>query len=134
MGWKRSRAVQIVLAGAALACPIAALTTDATESATAVPFHLHSEAVLQLDPAAWVVELFPSSHVVLPSASVPVPLSLSGKTEEAYVPTTLRMGAREFRKVTVALRRNNVASDAVGLLPAARFGSIYISHSGGLSS
>jgi hypothetical protein len=33
--------------------------------------------------------------------------------------------------VTVALRRNNVASDVVGLLPAAMFGSIYISHSGG---
>ena len=94
-----------------------------------------SEVVLQLDTAAWVVELFPASHIVLPvpgvSAAARNPMLPAGRTTHAYVPTTMRIGAREFRKVTVAVRQNGVASDAVGLLPAAMFGSIYISHSGG---
>ena len=94
-----------------------------------------SEAVLQLDTAAWVVELFPASHVVLASAGAlsraHIPMLPAANTEHTYVPTTMRIGAREFRKVTVTFRQNAVASDAVGLLPAAMFGSIYISHSGG---
>lgn len=83
-----------------------------------------SEALLQLDTAAWVVELFPSSHFALSPAS-------AGKSRRAYVPTTMRIGAREFKNVTISLRQTDVASDAAGLLPAAMFGSIYISHSGG---
>ena len=93
------------------------------------------DAVLQLDTAAWVVELFPSSHIALSSAGVSSsgrdPIITSDMSRCAYVPTTMRIGAREFKSVTVSLRQNDVASDAVGLLPAAMFGSIYISHSGG---
>lgn len=89
-----------------------------------------SEAALQLDTAAWVVELFPASHIVMSSRGASDPIT-SGKRRSVYVPTTMRIGAREFRNVTLSLRQNDVASDAVGLLPAAMFGSIYISHSGG---
>jgi hypothetical protein len=94
-----------------------------------------NEAVLQLDTAAWVVELFPASHLVLSSGGVSTSargsVITSGKSRSAYVPAKMRIGATEFRNVTVSIRQNDVASDAVGLLPAAMFGSIYISHSGG---
>ena len=46
MGWKRSRAVRIVIAFAALACPIAVLTAESTKSATAVRFHLHRDYLI----------------------------------------------------------------------------------------
>lgn len=94
-----------------------------------------SHAVLQLDTAAWVTELFPSSHVGLASvgfrgreqAGTPD----RNSTSPLYVKTSLRIGRSDFRNVTVALTRNGAGSDAAGLLPAAMFSSIFISHSGG---
>lgn len=91
-----------------------------------------SQAVLQLDTAAWVAELFPSSHFALARAGFHG--GKAGQHREAgspqYLRTSLRIGANEFRNVTIAMSENGAASDAVGLLPAAMFSSIYISHSG----
>ena len=88
-------------------------------------------AVLQLDTAAWVMELFPSSHVGLPSVGFRG--NQQGRLSDLknkYVRTTLRIGGGDFRNVTVAVSRNGSDSDAVGLLPASMFATIYISHSG----
>lgn len=92
------------------------------------------EAVLQLDTAAWVAELFPSSHISLSptrSRANKGDSILGPGSSPQYVRADLRIGSEAFRRVTVALRHKDVASDAVGLLPTALFGNIYISHSAG---
>jgi hypothetical protein len=47
-----------------------------------------------------------------------------------YEHTTIKVGATELREMRVVRTPDDVASDAVGLLPPAIFRRIYISHSG----
>jgi hypothetical protein len=47
--------------------------------------------------------------------------------------TTIRVGTTLIRDLDVVQFRRGVAFDAAGLLPAAIFHSIYISHSGGFA-
>jgi len=95
------------------------------------------DVVLQLDTAAWVTELFPASDIVLPSASESSStranaMAVQTANEAAfYRQATLRIGPTELRGLSVAESRENVMSDAVGLLPTAIFRRVYISHSGG---
>ena len=48
-----------------------------------------------------------------------------------YEHAAMKIGGTELQELKVAQSRREVGSDAAGLLPAALFHRIYISHSGG---
>ncbi len=88
---------------------------------------------LQLDTGAKLPELFP----VRPETSRSQPWAgsmafSSGVNGSRIHPhTTIRVGTTVVSDLDVVQFRRGVAFDAVGLLPASIFHSIYISHSGG---
>ena len=88
---------------------------------------------LQLDTAAKLPELFPvrpGTYLSQPWAgSMAFSSGLNGSKVHAH--TTIRVGSTLISDQDVIQFRRGVAFDAVGLLPAAMFHSIYISHSGG---
>jgi hypothetical protein len=92
---------------------------------------------LQIDTAAWMTELFPASHVSLLHLSYGSQgggrLAASGGpgAMPVYEHTAMKIGGTELHGLNVAQSRREVVSDAAGLLPAALFHRIYISHSGG---
>jgi hypothetical protein len=92
--------------------------------------------VLQLDTAARITELFPSSHVPLMHLANAWQIGVrsfgSGNPDlmPVYEHTTIKVGTTELHDMRVVQTPDNVASDAVGLLPLAVFRRIYISHSG----
>jgi hypothetical protein len=91
------------------------------------------EVQLQLDTGAKVPELFAPSH----DSSAPRPWGGAITSSSAqsgnirHTRITLRVGATMVRDLDVIQDRRAAALDAVGLLPAAIFSRIYISHSGG---
>lgn len=88
---------------------------------------------LQLDTGAKIPELFPANHDSrLPQAWGGSMATSSGANDTTvYSNVTLKIGATMVRRMDVVQSRRALAFDAVGLLPAAIFHRIYISHSGG---
>lgn len=88
---------------------------------------------LQLDTGAKMPELFPVSHDSHPPAPWGGSMATSSGANGIVVHSnvTLRIGATMVRGLDVVQSRRAVAFDAAGLLPAAIFHRIYISHSGG---
>jgi hypothetical protein len=87
----------------------------------------------QLDSGARLPELFPvrpGTVVSQPWAgSMAFSSGLNGSRIHPH--TTIRVGTTTVSDLDVVQHRRGVAFDAAGLLPAAIFHSIYISHSGG---
>jgi aspartyl protease len=96
----------------------------------------NEDLVLQLDTATKISRLFPASHVSLPRLAYATegdgrsPAGSHPYRTPLYMHITLKMGATEVRDLSVAQVRGDDLSDAAGLLPAAIFRRIYISHSG----
>jgi hypothetical protein len=93
----------------------------------------NGDVLMQLDTATKMPELFPASHVILPE---PWDAHETGSGSDPnrtlqHMHITMKIGRTEVQGSSVVLARNEVTSDAVGLLPAAIFRRIYISHSGG---
>lgn len=88
---------------------------------------------LQLDTGAKVPELFPASRESLPSERKSGFIATSSGTDgvTVYSNITLRIGSTTVSGLNVVQSRQAMAFDAAGLLPAAIFRTIYISHSGG---
>jgi hypothetical protein len=88
---------------------------------------------LQLDTGAKTPELFPVSHDSHPSQPWGGSMATSSGANGIIVHSniTLRIGATTVPGLDVVQSRRAVAFDAAGLLPAAIFHKIYISHSGG---
>ena len=88
---------------------------------------------LQLDTGAKIPELFPikhDSHSSQPWGGSMTPSSdVNGAT--VYSDLTIKIGTTIIRHTDVVQSRRAIAFDAAGLLPAAIFRRIYISHSGG---
>jgi hypothetical protein len=88
---------------------------------------------LQLDTGARTPELFPASHDSHPSQPWGGSMATSSGANGVIVHSnvTLRIGRTMIPRQDVVQSRRAVAFDAAGLLPAAIFRRIYISHSGG---
>jgi hypothetical protein len=88
---------------------------------------------LQLDTGARTPELFPVSHDAHPTQPWGSSMATSSGANDVIVHSniTLRIGATKIPGQDVVQSRRAVAFDAAGLLPAAIFQRIYISHSGG---
>jgi hypothetical protein len=88
---------------------------------------------LQLDTGARTPELFPVSHDAHPSQPWGSYMATSSGANDVVVHSniTLKIGATKISGQDVVQSRRAVAFDAAGLLPAAIFRRIYISHSGG---
>lgn len=88
---------------------------------------------LQLDTGAKYPELFPSIHSSLSSQPWDGWMATSSGANSAviYSNTAIRIGTTTVRGLDVVQSRRVLAFDAAGLLPAAIFHRIYISHSGG---
>ena len=92
---------------------------------------------LQIDTAAWMTELFPTSRVSLLHLSygsqAGARLAASGGpgAMPVYEHAAMKIGRTELHELNVAQSRREVVSDAAGLLPAVLFHRIYISHTGG---
>lgn len=88
---------------------------------------------LQLDTGAKMLELFPANHDSLPSqpwsGSMATSSGANGTT--VYPNVTIKIGTTMVRRMDVVQSQRAVAFDAAGLLPAAIFRRIYISHSAG---
>jgi aspartyl protease len=92
-----------------------------------------SKVQLQLDTGARVPELIPANHNSLSSqpwsGSMATSNGANGTT--VYSSVTIKIGTTMVRRMDVVQSRRAIAFDAAGLLPAAIFRRIYISHSGG---
>jgi hypothetical protein len=88
---------------------------------------------LQLDTGAHVPELFPVRQDAFSTQPWAGSMAFTSGTNGTVVHphTAIRVGTTMVRDVDVVQSRRGVAFDAVGLLPASIFHSIYISHSGG---
>jgi len=88
---------------------------------------------LQLDTGAKMPELFPAHQDSFPSQPWAGSMAFdSGPNGTRIHPRiTIKVGSTMVRDLDVVQSRHGVAFDAVGLLPASIFQSIYISHSGG---
>jgi hypothetical protein len=88
---------------------------------------------LQLDTGAKIPELFPASQ----DSRSPQPwggsmaASSGANGTTIYSNIAIRIGRTMVRRMDVVQSRRAIAFDAAGLLPAAIFRRIYISHSGG---
>jgi hypothetical protein len=93
----------------------------------------NGDVLMQLDTATKMPELFPASHISLPEPWDAHETSESSDPNRKlqHMHITMKIGRTEVQGSSVVLARNEVTSDAVGLLPAAIFRRIYISHSGG---
>jgi hypothetical protein len=88
---------------------------------------------LQLDTGARVPELFPVGHDSPSSQpwSRFIATSSGANNTTIHSNITIKIGATKIPGLDVVQSRRGVAFDAAGLLPAAIFRRIYISHSGG---
>lgn len=88
---------------------------------------------LQLDTGAKIPELFPANHDSRLTQAWGGSMATSSGANDTtvYSNVTLKIGATMVRRMDVVQSRRALAFDAVGLLPAAIFHRIYISHSGG---
>lgn len=91
------------------------------------------KAQLQLDTGAKMPELFPIRRDSFPeqpwAGSMAFSSGPNGTTVHSHA--TIRIGTTTVKDLDVIQSRRGVAFDAVGLLPAAIFKRIYISHTGG---
>jgi predicted aspartyl protease len=89
--------------------------------------------LLQLDTGARVPELFPASHDTFSSPSWEGTMAISNGADEVTIDSNaaIKIGSTVVRGLDVVQSRRSLVFDAAGLLPAAIFRSIYISHSGG---
>ena len=92
-----------------------------------------ARVLLQLDTGAKVPELFPTSHDSLSSGQWEGTMAVSDGADEVTIDsnTALKIGSTVVRGLDVVQSRRSLTFDADGLLPAAIFRTIYISHSGG---
>jgi hypothetical protein len=92
-----------------------------------------ARVLLQLDTGARVPELFPASHDSLSSPRWAGTMAISDGADEVIIDsnTSLKIGSTVVRGLDVVQSRRSLTFDAQGLLPAAIFHTIYISHSGG---
>ena len=88
---------------------------------------------LQLDTGAKVPELFPAGHDSHSSEPWSWSIATNSGADSITVHSniTIRIGTTMVPGLDVVQSRHGVAFDAAGLLPAAIFHRIYISHSGG---
>jgi predicted aspartyl protease len=88
---------------------------------------------LQLDTGAKRTELFPAGHDAHPSQLWNGSVATTSRADGATIlpNVTIRVGKTIVPGLDVVQSRRSVAFDSVGLLPAAIFHRIYISHSGG---
>lgn len=88
---------------------------------------------LQLDTGAKFAEIFPASRATFPSQPwsgfLPATSGESGKVLHSRI--TLKIGSTVVKDQDVIQNLQGYSLDAVGLLPAVLFRSIYICHSGG---
>jgi hypothetical protein len=89
--------------------------------------------LLQLDTGARVPELFPASRPSLTSPRWAGTMAISDAADEVTIEsnTSIKIGSTVVRGLDVVQSRRSLTFDAAGLLPAAIFQAIYISHSGG---
>ena len=89
--------------------------------------------LLQLDTGARVPELFPAGHDSFSSPRWEGTMAVSDGEDEVTIDsnTTIKIGSTLIRGLDVVQSRRSLTFDAQGLLPAAIFRTIYISHSGG---
>jgi hypothetical protein len=92
-----------------------------------------ARVLLQLDTGARVPELFPASHASLSSSRWEGIMAISDGADEVIIDsnTSIKIGSTVIRGLDVVQSRRSLTFDAAGLLPAAIFHTIYISHSGG---
>ncbi len=92
-----------------------------------------ARALLQLDTGARIPELFPASQPSLSSPRGAGTMAISDGEDEVTIEsnTAIKIGSTVVRGLDVVQSRRSLTFDAAGLLPAAIFHSIYISHSGG---
>jgi hypothetical protein len=92
-----------------------------------------ARVLLQLDTGARVLELFPASHDPLSPPRWGGVMAVSDGADEVTIDsnTSIKIGSTVVRGLDVVQSRRSLAFDAQGLLPAAIFHTIYISHSGG---
>ena len=91
------------------------------------------ELLMQLDTGARMPELFPAAAASLsshPGASF-IPIAGGANESTIHSNITLKIGSTMVHGLDEVQSRRAVAFDAAGLLPAAIFHRIYISHSGG---
>ena len=88
---------------------------------------------LQLDTGAKMPELFPIRNDAISARPWAGSMAFSSGPNGTSIHShaTIRVGSTVVRDVDVVQSRHGVAFDAVGLLPASIFNSIYISHTGG---
>jgi hypothetical protein len=88
---------------------------------------------LQLDTGAKLPELFPvpPDSLSLHHWDGAMAISSGANDTTVYSNVTIKIGKTVVPRMDVVQSRHAVAFDAAGLLPAAIFGRIYISHSGG---
>jgi hypothetical protein len=88
---------------------------------------------LQLDTGARIPELFPASQDSRSPKSWSGSIATSSGANEntVYSNVTLKIGATVVRHMDVVRSRLSIPFDAAGLLPAAIFRRVFISHSGG---
>ena len=88
---------------------------------------------LQLDTGAKMTELFPVRADSFPEQPWAGSMAFSGGPNGTIVHphATIRIGTTMVKDLDVIQSRRGVAFDAAGLLPAAIFKRIYISHTGG---
>jgi predicted aspartyl protease len=91
----------------------------------------NGDVMLQLDTAVKMPELFPASHVSLPHPWDGYEGGSDSNRTLQHMHIAMKIGATEVQGWNLVLARDEVASDAAGLLPASIFRRIYISHSGG---
>jgi len=92
-----------------------------------------ARVLLQLDTGARVPELFPASHEPLSPPRWSGVMAVSDGADEVMIDsnTSIKIGSTVVRGLDVVQSRRSLTFDAQGLLPAAIFKTIYISHSGG---
>jgi hypothetical protein len=89
--------------------------------------------LLQLDTGSRVPELFPASHDSVSAPRWEGTMAVSDGADEVTIDSdvAIKIGSTVVPGLNVVQSRRSLAFDAAGLLPAAIFHSIYISHSGG---
>jgi hypothetical protein len=92
-----------------------------------------ARVLLQLDTGARVPELFPANHAPISSPRWGGVMAISDGADEVTIDsnTSIKIGSTVVRGLDVVQSRRSLTFDAQGLLPAAIFHTIYISHSGG---
>jgi hypothetical protein len=92
-----------------------------------------TKVLLQLDTGARFPELFPAGHDSLSSPRWGGTMAISDGADEVILESnaSIKIGSTVVRGLDVVQSRRSLTFDAAGLLPAAIFHTVYISHAGG---